>query len=212
MKIVHLKRRWLLLVLALFIATAFWIINVERQVEEVEILKDEAVKKDDQEVFSFKEESNDMIQKDEFDSEFISKDEELDDVSDILPPEKAEDWELEDDKDFFVEYRLQRDRVRSKEIERLNEFLDNPNTSQDAKQEVEQELLELVTKKEKELIIENLIRANGFEDAILFYRDSFANVVVRAENLSETEVMQIAEIVSENANIQTSNVKVVEHN
>ncbi|OWZ84024.1 SpoIIIAH-like family protein [Natranaerobius trueperi] len=216
MKIIYLKRRWVIFISGFFIALTFWIINVDREVEQVEILQGESVDVIEQEgdaEIDIEEGSNNILKEDDTESDIIENETEEDVTSaDLIPPDEVEEWEMEEDKDFFVAYRLERDRVRSKEIERLNQFIDNPNTSDEAKSEAESELLDLVKIREKELTLENLIRANGFEDAIFFFRNGSANVIVKVENLSETEIRQIAEIVSENAGVSISNVKVIEYN
>ena len=132
-------------------------------------------------------------------------------VMEIFPREDYEDWDIEHEKEFFVEYRLQRDRIRSEEIEKLNQLMDNPEISQEAKERAENKLLEILNLMEKEMLIENLIKAYGFDDAILFYRQDSATVAVKAENLSETEVRQIVELVSDKTGLNLDEVKVVEN-
>ncbi|UMZ73956.1 SpoIIIAH-like family protein [Natranaerofaba carboxydovora] len=132
-------------------------------------------------------------------------------VMEIFPREDYEDWDIEHEEEFFVEYRLQRDRIRSEEIEKLNQLMDNPEISQEAKERAENKLLEILNVMEKEMLIENLIKSYGFEDAILFYRQDSATVAVKAENLSETEVRQIVELVSDKIGLNLDEVKVVEN-
>ena len=182
MRILYIKKSWALLISAFVVAIAFWVMNVDHKVEEVEIVDDAT--QDTQE------------------------------TADIMSPEGPDEWDfdLDGDKDFFVEYRLQRDRVRSKEIERLNQFMDNPNTSEKAIEEAEEKLLEIITIMEKEMIIENLVRANGFEDALFFYREDSANIIIKNKELTEAEVSQIAEIIYDNTGTPMSNIKVIEYN
>ena len=127
------------------------------------------------------------------------------------PELDVENWDVEEFKAFFVEYRLQRDRVRGKEREMLNEMIDNPNVSPEAKQDAEQQLLELIDMMEKELLVENMLKAHGFRDAIFFYRDDMVNVVIQAENLSEQEFLQIAEMVSSAVGLNIERITVTEH-
>ena len=127
------------------------------------------------------------------------------------PQPDVENWDIEQFKAFFVEYRLQRDRVRGKEVEMLNDMVDNPNVSQEAKQKAEEQLLKLIDMMEKELLVENMLKANGFRDAVFFYRDDMVNVVVQAENLSDQEFLQIAEMVSSATGVNIEHVTVTEH-
>lgn len=112
---------------------------------------------------------------------------------------------------FFVEYRLQRDSIRSREMEMLNQLVENEKVSEEGKKQAEQQLLSLIALMEKELLVENMVKAKGYRDAVFFYRDGLANVVVEAEDLSERDVVQLAEMVSGLAGIRMEEVAVVEH-
>jgi stage III sporulation protein AH len=127
------------------------------------------------------------------------------------PDPNLDGWDLNDFKAFFVEYRLQRDRVRTSEVEMLNQMVDNTNISEEGKKQAEEQLLALIDMMEKELLVENMLKAHGFKDAVFFYRGNVANVVVQAEELTEQEFMQIVEMVSSATGVSMEHVTVVEH-
>lgn len=128
-----------------------------------------------------------------------------------VPDAKLDILEATEYEAFFVEYRLQRDRVRGKELEMLNGMIGNPDISQEGKKQAEDQLLSLVETMEKELLVENMLKAHGFADAVFFYRGRMTNVVVQAENLSDQEFLQIAEMVSGATGVEMEEVTVVEH-
>ena len=72
--------------------------------------------------------------------------------------------------DFFIDYKLERDRLRSQEADYLRELINNPNASIESKEKAQQDLIALSQKVEKEMVVENLIKAKGFEDAVIFLR------------------------------------------
>ncbi len=113
---------------------------------------------------------------------------------------------------YFIEYRMKRDRIRSQEIEMLKDLIDNPDTSQESKRDAEQELLSLVVHMEKELKVENLIKAKGYKDVVFFFEDGMANVVVKTEELSESQFLQIAEEVAKITEENMENIKVITKN
>lgn len=123
-----------------------------------------------------------------------------------------ESWDMDQFKAFFIEYRLQRDRVRASEVEMLNQMIDNPNMSAKGKNQAEEQLLNLVAMMEKELLVENMLKAQGYKDAIFFYQEGLVNVVVQADQLTEQEFLQIAEAVSTVTGVKMEEVTVVEHN
>jgi stage III sporulation protein AH len=134
-------------------------------------------------------------------------------VPSVVPKQEPDpdNWNLDDFKAFFVEYRLQRDRVRTNEVEMLNQMVDNPNVSAEGKKQAEDQLLAIIELMEKELLVENMLKASGFRDAVFFYRGNVANVVVQAESLSDQEVIQIAEMVSSATGVALEHVVVSEH-
>jgi len=65
---------------------------------------------------------------------------------------------------------------------------------------------------ELELMVENMIKAKGFEDAIFFFKDGLANVVVKVEELTETQFMQVVEITSKITGENIENIMVIANN
>ncbi len=119
------------------------------------------------------------------------------------------EWDLEEGGVFFVEYRLKRDRVRDQEIEMLNQVLENPHSSPEAKQEAESKLLSIIDLMELELTVENLILAQGYDDAVFFFRNQVATVLVKREQLTGAEFVQIAEIVAMAVGVEREDVQVI---
>lgn len=121
-------------------------------------------------------------------------------------------WDLDQFKAFFVEYRLQRDRVRANEVEMLTQMIDNANVSPEAKKQAEEQYLALIKVMEQELMVENLLKAHGYKDAIFFLKDGSVNVVVQAETIGEKEFLHIAEMVSSVTGVAMDKIAVTEHN
>ncbi len=126
-------------------------------------------------------------------------------------PDDIDGWQLDDAHDFFVEYRLERDRVRGQEMEMLNDMINNPQVGPEARTEAEKQLLNLVDLMEKELIIENMLIAQGYNDALLFTRKGVATVMIDAEKLDEDDFLRIAEIVSSVTGVSREQVQVIQH-
>lgn len=110
---------------------------------------------------------------------------------------------------YFIEYRLSRDKLRASLIERLNEIINNEKTSDEIRKEAQQEIIRIGNTTELELYIESLIKAKGFEDALVFLKDDSARVVVSTDELMEQDVMKILEIIKNETNIDPSNIKIM---
>ena len=128
-----------------------------------------------------------------------------------VPTVTDPDTALENYEAFFAEYRMQRDRIRASEVEMLNHMIENPNITAEGKKEAEAQLLSMIEVMEKELLVENMIKAQGLKDAVFFMKDGKANVVGKAAKLNQTEFMQIAEMVSTVTGVSFDNIAVVEH-
>ncbi|MDD4569921.1 MAG: SpoIIIAH-like family protein, partial [Tepidanaerobacteraceae bacterium] len=112
--------------------------------------------------------------------------------------------------DFFIDYKLERDRLRSQEADYLRELINNPNAGEESKEKAQQDLISLSQKVEKEMIVENLIKAKGFEDALIFFSDEFVNVVVKTNGLEPKDVAQITDVVTKTAGITVDKITIIE--
>lgn len=114
------------------------------------------------------------------------------------------------DGDFFIDYKLERDRLRSQEADYLRELINNPNAAEQSKEKAQQDLIALSQKVEKEMIVENLIKAKGFEDAVIFLSNDVANVVVKTKGLEAKDVAQITDIVIKTVDTPADKITIIE--
>ncbi|MGB9885876.1 MAG: SpoIIIAH-like family protein [Moorellales bacterium] len=98
--------------------------------------------------------------------------------------------------EFFVEYRLERDRVRSQEIQLLREVINNPNSSPEVKSEAQQRLIRLTEYMDQEVQLETLLQAKGYTEAAVLIQPTTVNVVVRAAQLKPEDLARIGELVA----------------
>lgn len=178
------RKTFTMVALLLVLVFVWWLTQVDKEISKLDIVTDEA------------EEAS-----------------ELDEAVfwPTSPAELPESVDPEQFEAFYAEYRLQRERSRSAELELLKQVLENENASEEGKREAELQMMKLVETMEKEMMIENMLKAQGFEDAVFFYHGEAANVVVNAENLSDAEFMQIAETVAGVTGVRLEDVTVVEH-
>ncbi|AST59142.1 SpoIIIAH-like family protein [Thermoanaerobacterium thermosaccharolyticum] len=110
---------------------------------------------------------------------------------------------------LFSSYRQDRDVNRSRSLEALQEIVNNKNTSQETRDEAQKQIIKLTETNQKELILENLIKAKGFQDAIVLIDNNTANVIVQADKLSEDEVAKIQDVVSQQTGFPLDNIKIM---
>ncbi len=115
-------------------------------------------------------------------------------------------------KNYFIEQRLSRDKLRAGLIDRLNSIVENEKTSEDVRTEAQKKIMSIGDMAEKELTIEGLIKAKGFEEALVFITEENAKIVVSKDELTEQDVVKILDIVMGETNLDSSNIKIMKKN
>ncbi|MGE5593200.1 MAG: SpoIIIAH-like family protein [Betaproteobacteria bacterium] len=112
--------------------------------------------------------------------------------------------------DFFSEYRLERTRTRSKNIELLQQVVADEKASEEARAAASTQLVDLSKKTEAEAEAEALIRARGYEDALVFVRGDTCDVVVSGPELTRSDAEQIGDIVARCLGVELANITIIE--
>lgn len=111
----------------------------------------------------------------------------------------------------FADFRTERERVRTQELTSIDSIINNENTDTQTLAEAQKMKLELTDTMEKEQLIEGLLKAKGFEDAVITISDAAVNVIVKQKDLTKQQVAQVLEIVLREAgDISAENVKISE--
>lgn len=109
--------------------------------------------------------------------------------------------------DFFTEYRLERDKMRSEKSDLLREAMKSAQT-EDSRQKAQESVLKMVQEKQREAEMENLIKARGFADALVFYRDQSVSAIVKTSTLSRDEVIQVADVISRVSGVKPEDITI----
>jgi stage III sporulation protein AH len=109
--------------------------------------------------------------------------------------------------DFFTEYRLERDKLRSERAEILRESIKTAKT-EETRQTAQAAILRTIQEKQQETEMENLIKARGFSDALVFIRDNTVNAVIKTPSLARDDVLQIADIISKVSGVKTEDITI----
>ena len=109
----------------------------------------------------------------------------------------------------FSDYRLERERTRTQEITYIDSIISNTNTDQETLAEAQLMKLELTDTMEKEMLLEGLLKAKGFEDVFVTLGDESINVLVKDAELNQSEVAQILELVQRETSASAQNVKII---
>lgn len=112
-------------------------------------------------------------------------------------------------RDYFVEYRLSRDKLRAGMVDRLDNIVKNDKTTDEVRTKAQEEIIKLGNISEKELQIEGLVKSKGFDEALVFMTDNDIKVVVSVNELTEQDVVKILDIVKSETDFQGEAIKIM---
>lgn len=112
-------------------------------------------------------------------------------------------------KNYFVEQRLSRDKLRASLIDRLAGIVDNDQTNETMRTEAQKEIINIGRISEAELQIESLVKSKGFDEALVLLTDKDVKVIVSVEELTETEMVKILDIVRSETEFDMDNIKIM---
>lgn len=114
--------------------------------------------------------------------------------------------------DYFATSRLTREQARDEAVSTLKELSESEEADQTAKDEAAAQISALAEDSVAEANIESMIRAKGYEDAVVMIGDESVNVVVAAPEggLQATDVTVIKDIVVSETDATAGQIKIVE--
>lgn len=113
---------------------------------------------------------------------------------------------------FFSEYKMERDKNRSKEVDMWQEIISNQNTEKTFKNLAQQEIAKVLALTEKEMIIEQLVMSLGFSDALVFLTDDSATVLIETKDLTASQVASVQDILIRKTKFSPANIKIMKKN
>lgn len=109
----------------------------------------------------------------------------------------------------FSEYRLERERVRSRRIELLDSIASDTSINDERRTNAQRELMELMNYLGKEAEVENLLKAKGYLDAIAILEDNSVTVAVPV-TLTREEASSIGDVVTRITGVSRENITIVD--
>ena len=114
---------------------------------------------------------------------------------------------------YFVSAKLERDRTYGEQIEIQENILYNEKSDENMKKIAQEQINHISNNLNKEMSIETLLKAKGFEDTVAIINDENVNVVVKAvEELGVAQVAQIQNIVMREAGARAEDIHIVTKN
>lgn len=109
----------------------------------------------------------------------------------------------------FSEYKLERERMRSRQVELLQNLAYDSNNERERKEQAQVDLQTFIEKISRETEIENLLKAQGYLDALVLL-DQEAITVVVPVTLVREEAARIGELVHRLTGIRLERITIVD--
>lgn len=118
----------------------------------------------------------------------------------------------EQEENYFSTSRLTREQARDEAVSTLKELSENGDADPAVKEEAAAQISALAEQSVQEANAESLIRAKGYEDAVVMIGDDSVNVVVAPPEggLQAADVTVIKEVVVSETGVSAGQVKIVE--
>ncbi|MBR6802168.1 MAG: SpoIIIAH-like family protein [Eubacteriaceae bacterium] len=107
---------------------------------------------------------------------------------------------------FFLDYRIERQSSRAENIETLKAITASSSSTEENISQANEVMIELVQLSEDEMQLENMILSKGYEDCVVFLHDEYVNVLVKTDEITSSQAIQIQDIVSKQCDIPLSKI------
>ena len=111
--------------------------------------------------------------------------------------------------DVIVNAKLSREQVRATNKETLLNIINNESLESAEKELAIVQMIHLTEISEREAAAELILEAKGYTDCIVTITDEQADVVINASQLSDTQRVQIEDIVKRKANVEAGNITIL---
>ncbi len=108
--------------------------------------------------------------------------------------------------DYIANVQLNREQIRAKNKETLNNIINNTNIEEGAKQDAIQYMISMTAVSEKENAAETLLQAKGFADPVVSLTDGQVDVVINAASITDQQRAQIEDIVKRKTEVGAENI------
>ena len=110
---------------------------------------------------------------------------------------------------YFEQARENREKSRDEAVDLVKEVLDNVKSNDEQKQAAATAIAVMAKAIEQESAIEDLIKAKGFADCVVYIEGDQCSVVVQSESLTVQDTSKISQIVTAQSDVLAQNINIV---
>lgn len=109
---------------------------------------------------------------------------------------------------YFANSKLERENMFSQMLATYQEVYNNSNSTDEQKNKALMEISRINEQRNAIMIAENLVKAKGFEDIIIFENSNSVSVIVKTEKLEPAQIAQIQNIISRELEVATEAISI----
>ncbi|EST56181.1 stage III sporulation protein AH [Brevibacillus panacihumi W25] len=110
--------------------------------------------------------------------------------------------------EIFQGYKMKREAQFQQQKDEQLAIMSSPDSSPQAVAEAKAKFEELSTQDSATTNVEEMLKASGYQDAVVFMQNDKVTVIVQKNELSQSEAVEIIAHVKEHLNVPATNVKV----
>ncbi len=111
--------------------------------------------------------------------------------------------------DAIEDFRVERAQIRDRELAELQNIIDSELTQSAERAQAQSRKMDILKWAEQETTMEGVLRARGYEQAVITVHQDSVNVLVKAESLSKHDSAIILELVSRETGQTGGNIKII---
>lgn len=110
---------------------------------------------------------------------------------------------------FFAEYRMERERIRGKQIELLREIINNEANDNKAREAASLRLVQISKDIENEMKIENMVKSRGYKECVVIFAPANTVVVIQSDHPDDEQEHEAGKLVSDAIGTDQGKIKVI---
>ena len=111
---------------------------------------------------------------------------------------------------YFAEAKLSRTKARDEAADALKYMLEDANLTTDQMTQLTIEAADIAKSIETEGKIENLIKAKGFQECMVYLADDKIDVLVKCSGMTDSEAAQIKDVILGEVAVPDSSISIIE--
>ncbi len=111
---------------------------------------------------------------------------------------------------YFAEAKLSRTKARDEAADALKYMLEDANLTTDQMAQLTMEAAAIAKSIETEGKIENLIKAKGFQECMVYLEDDKIDVLVKCTDMTDSEAAQIKDVILGEVELADSSISIIE--